>query len=178
MPKRWATSGIDLHLELHGSRVRSSLENALRDAIRTGRLAPGSRLPSSRALAADLAVARNTVAAAYGQLVAEGWLEARHGSGTRVAAPSLGVATPEPALAPRTRAPRFDLRAGMPDVSAFPRSAWLSAVRRTLRAAPYEAIGYPDPRGRPELRHALAAYLARARGVSAPPERIVVCSGF
>src|SRR5690348_11071149 len=85
MPKTWATSGVDLHVELGGGRVRVALESSLREAVRTGRLAAGSRLPSSRALAADLGVARNTVAAAYDQLVAEGWLEARQGSGTRVA---------------------------------------------------------------------------------------------
>lgn len=81
----WANSGIDLHLELAGPRVRARLEDALRDAVRSGRLGPGARLPSSRALARDLGVARNTVADAYGQLVAEGWLVARGGSGTRVA---------------------------------------------------------------------------------------------
>jgi GntR family transcriptional regulator/MocR family aminotransferase len=115
MSKTWATSGVDLHLDLRSSRVRSALEAALRDAVRTGRLMPGARLPSSRSLAADLSIARNTVAAAYGQLVAEGWLEARQGSGTRVAARPLA---PEPPAAPsttRTPPARFDLRAGMPD---------------------------------------------------------------
>ena len=89
MKKDWATSGLDLHLELGrdqpGHGVRAGLETALREAVRTGRLGPGVRLPSSRALAADLGVARNTVAEAYGQLVAEGWLTAVQGSGTRVA---------------------------------------------------------------------------------------------
>jgi GntR family transcriptional regulator / MocR family aminotransferase len=91
----WAISGVDLHLELNGNRVRAGLETALRDAVQTGRLAPGTRLPSSRALAADLGIARNSVAAAYGQLVAEGWLTAKQGSGTRVAA----AAAPGPAPA-------------------------------------------------------------------------------
>ena len=74
MQQSWANYGIDLHLELTGSRVRAGLEAALHDAMRTGRLGPGVRLPSSRDLAADLGVARNTVADAYSQLVAEGWL--------------------------------------------------------------------------------------------------------
>ncbi|WP_425588443.1 GntR family transcriptional regulator, partial [Streptomyces tremellae] len=84
-----SATGADLHLDLleprpgHGLRV--SLTEALREAVRGGRLAPGTRLPSSRALAADLSVARNTVADAYAELVAEGWLTARQGSGTRVA---------------------------------------------------------------------------------------------
>ena len=63
-------------------------------------------------------------------------------------------------------------------MSAFPRSAWLAAARRALLAAPAGALGYGDPRGHPELRQALAGYLARARGVRASPGRIVVCSGF
>ena len=61
---------------------------------------------------------------------------------------------------------------------AFPRTGWLSAARKALSAAPSQALGYSDPRGLPELRAALAGYLARARGVRASPERIVVCSGF
>src|ERR1700761_8474321 len=85
MADRWAIAGVDLHLRPLGSRVRAGLEDALREAVRDGRLVTGTRLPSSRALAADLGLARNTVAEAYAQLVAEGWLVARQGSGTRVA---------------------------------------------------------------------------------------------
>ena len=77
--------GLDLHLEVTGPRLRAALERALREAVQTGRLAAGTRLPASRTLAADLGIARNTVADAYGQLVAEGWLTAQQGSGTRVA---------------------------------------------------------------------------------------------
>ncbi|WP_416965278.1 GntR family transcriptional regulator, partial [Streptomyces sp. Agncl-13] len=87
MARSWATFGVDLHVEPTGTStgVRRGLTDALRDAVRTGRLAPGTRLPSSRSLAADLGIARNTVADAYADLVAEGWLTARQGSGTRVA---------------------------------------------------------------------------------------------
>src|ERR1700733_10908360 len=85
MASAWAISGVDLHLDLEGPRLRAGLETGLREAVSSGRLSAGTRLPSSRALAADLGVARNTVAEAYGQLVAEGWLTARQGSGTRVA---------------------------------------------------------------------------------------------
>ncbi|MFD6707424.1 PLP-dependent aminotransferase family protein, partial [Streptomyces roseolus] len=69
-------------------------------------------------------------------------------------------------------------RSGTPDLASFPRAAWLKAYRRALTAAPNEAFGYGDPRGRQELRTVLAEYLARARGVHARPERIVICSGF
>ena len=176
MEKTWAISGVDLHLELGGTRVRAGLESALREAVRSGRLATGVALPSSRALAADLGISRNTVASAYGQLVAEGWLAAERGSGTRVAAravPASSVA-PEPAA----RQLRYDLRPGQPDVSGFPRSTWLTASRRALSRASAETFGYPPAPGRPELRTALAEYLSRARGVRADPECVVVCSGF
>ncbi|NEA81766.1 winged helix-turn-helix transcriptional regulator, partial [Actinospica acidiphila] len=85
MAERWATFGIDLHLDPSGPGLRRGLTDALREAVRGGRLAPGTRLPSSRSLAADLGIARNTVADAYADLIAEGWLTARQGSGTRVA---------------------------------------------------------------------------------------------
>ncbi|RST00691.1 GntR family transcriptional regulator, partial [Streptomyces sp. WAC05950] len=86
MTDPWATFGADLHLDLSAGRgLRAGLTEALREAARSGRLAAGTRLPSSRTLAADLGIARNTVAEAYAELVAEGWLTARQGSGTRVA---------------------------------------------------------------------------------------------
>ena len=179
MAEHRATSGIDLHLEPAGPGLRRGLTDALREAVRTGRLAPGTRLPSSRSLAADLGIARNTVADAYGDLVAEGWLTARQGSGTRVAERS--VVRPAREAAPPRREPArpaYDLVPGRPDLASFPRAAWLKAARRALARAPHEALGYGDPRGRPELRTALADYLSRARGVRADPERIVICSGF
>ncbi|MFD5635414.1 PLP-dependent aminotransferase family protein [Streptomyces sp. NPDC127077] len=179
MGKTWATLGVDLHVEPTGSGIRKGLTEALREAVRGGRLAPGTRLPSSRSLAADLGIARNTVAESYADLVAEGWLTARQGSGTRVAERS--VVRPGPQAAPRRREqarPAYDLVPGSPDLASFPRTAWLKAARRALARAPHEAFGYGDPRGRPELRTALAGYLSRARGVRADPERIVVCSGF
>ncbi|HET6353047.1 PLP-dependent aminotransferase family protein [Streptomyces sp.] len=180
MTDSWATFGADLHLELRGSGLRAGLMDALREAVRTGRLAPGTRLPSSRSLAADLGIARNTVADAYAELVAEGWLTAQQGSGTRVA--RRAEPRKPPASAPRTRpargGPRYSLMAGSPDLASFPRAEWLKAARRALTAAPHEAFGYGDARGRTELRTVLADYLARARGVYADPERIVICSGF
>lgn len=142
---------------------------------------PGTRLPPYRSLAADLGIARNTVADAYAELVAEGWLTARQGSGTRVAerAEPLGAPARVPRKAPpRARGPRHHLRQGTPDASAFPRAAWAASYRRALTQAPNEAFGPGDPAGRVELREALTAYLARARGVRTEPSRIVVCSGF
>ncbi|MFD5447780.1 PLP-dependent aminotransferase family protein [Streptomyces sp. NPDC127100] len=178
MAKPWSTLGVDLHLEPAGPGLRRGLTDALREAVRTGRLAAGTRLPSSRALAADLGIARNTVADAYADLVAEGWLTARQGSGTRVADRAV---VPPAGSAPRPRVstrPAYDLRPGTPDLASFPRAEWLRAARRALNAAPHDALGYGDPRGRPELRTALAGYLARARGVRTDPERLLVLGGF
>lgn len=187
MEEHWATSSddgpsagsVDLHLALAGPRLRDGLIDALREAVRTGRLVPGTRLPSSRALAADLGIARNTVADSYAELIAEGWLIAQQGSGTRVAR----RATPRGAapLVSRAMTPRhltYELMPGTPNLAGFPRSAWLAAARRALTAAPHDAFGYGDPAGRVELRTVLSEYLARARGVNATPERIVLCSGF
>ncbi|MFF2845057.1 PLP-dependent aminotransferase family protein [Streptomyces sp. NPDC058001] len=178
MEESWATSGFDLHVDARGAGVRKGLTDALRDAVRGGRLAPGTRLPSSRTLAVDLGIARNTVADAYADLVAEGWLTARQGSGTRV----TERAVPRPETPARRRpadsGPTHDFTPGTPDLASFPRAAWLKAARRALTDAPNDAFGYGDPRGRVELRTALSGYLARARGVRADPDRILVCAGF
>ncbi|MFF4254518.1 PLP-dependent aminotransferase family protein [Streptomyces sp. NPDC001663] len=186
MAKSWVNSaeriGADLHLELAGSGGRrAALIAALREAVRSGRLAPSTRLPPYRSLAADLGVARNTVADAYAELVAEGWLTARQGSGTRVAErtePLRHAARAPRKAPPRARGPRHDLRQGTPDASAFPRAAWLASYRRAVQQAPSEVFGPGDPAGRVELREALTEYLARARGVRTEPDRIVICSGF
>jgi GntR family transcriptional regulator / MocR family aminotransferase len=178
MPESWAISGRDLHLDLGRSGRREVLERALREAVQSGRLPPGTLLPPSRALAGDLGIARNTVAEAYTQLVAEGWLTARQGSGTRVAEHQR---PPEPALTPPVPVGHplpYDLRAGFPDVSAFPHTEWLAAARAALAAAPSSSYGYGHPQGTPELRTALAGYLARTRGVRVTPDRVVVCAGF
>ncbi|MFJ4901879.1 PLP-dependent aminotransferase family protein [Streptomyces sp. NPDC088727] len=181
MTDPWATFGADLHIDPTGATgLRAGLMDALREAARTGRLAPGTRLPSSRTLAADLGIARNTVADAYAELVAEGWLTARQGSGTRVARraePRRGTTRTPRSRPPRT-SPAYSLMPGSPDLSTFPRAEWLKAARRAITSAPNDALGYGDPRGRVELRTVLADYLSRARGVYADPDRIVICSGF
>jgi GntR family transcriptional regulator/MocR family aminotransferase len=183
MTDSWATSastvfGSDLHLDLEGPGLRAGLAEALRTAVRTGRLAAGTRLPSSRSLAADLGVARNTVADSYAELVAEGWLTAQQGSGTRVAT-RAEPRRPEPAVRRISPSrPTYRLLPGSPNLAEFPRTQWLAASRRALSAAPDDALGYGDPLGRMELRTVLAEYLARSRGVYAEPERVVISSGF
>lgn len=174
-----ARSVSGLHLDLDGTGLRTSLAESLREAVRTGRLAPGTRLPSSRSLAADLGVARNTVADSYAELVAEGWLTAQQGSGTRVATRAQPRRTDPPVRRGQGTARRTHrLLPGSPNLADFPRTQWLAASRRALTAAPHDAYDYGDAVGRVELRVALSDYLARSRGVYAEPDRIVICSGI
>ena len=157
--------------------LRVQLEEQLRAGVRSGRLHAGTALPSTRALAAELGVARGVVVEAYGQLVAEGFLVARRGSATRVARVAPAAA-PAPAPVARLPAVRFDLRPESADRGAFPRRAWLAASRRALAAAADADLGYGAWAGAPPLRAALAAYLGRARGVVAEPDHIVVTAGI
>jgi GntR family transcriptional regulator / MocR family aminotransferase len=179
MAEDW--SSLDLHLPsgpLPGR--RAGLEHALREAVRDGRLAPGTPLPSSRALARDLQVSRGTVTQAYDQLVAEGYLASKPRSGIRVAdrpapPPSPAAAPPSTTLMPVRGS---DLRSGLPDLSAFPRREWLAAARQVMQSAPNTVFGYGDPAGDLSLREALAEYLGRARGVVATADRVFVCAGY
>jgi GntR family transcriptional regulator/MocR family aminotransferase len=155
--------------------LRAQLEDGLREAVRSGRLQARARLPATRALASDLGVSRRLVVDAYAQLLAEGYLIARRGAGTFVADAASAVAAP--AVEPEPRAAVFDFFPGYPDLASFPRRAWLRALRESLRQAPDRAFGYPDPRGAPELRRALADHLRRVRGVVADPQSIVICAG-
>ncbi|MFB4282373.1 PLP-dependent aminotransferase family protein [Nonomuraea sp. MTCD27] len=175
---RTRSPGLELPLDLPGwGARRRALEEALRAAIRAGRLVAGTRLPSSRDLAGQLGLSRGTVTQAYEQLVAEGWLTSVQGSGTRVAERGAEPAGPRAAALPPA-APRHDLRPGRRDAQSFPRDAWARAMRHALREAPSDAFGDGDPRGRIELRTTLAAYLGRVRGVRADPAHLVVCSGY
>lgn len=171
---------MDLHLDLDGAEgrsLRARIEHSLREAVRSGRLPPGSRLPATRRLCAELGVSRGVVAEAYSQLAAEGYLQTRRGAGTVVAATAVSqLASVSPAGLPVQ--PRHDLNPFRPALAAFPRSAWIAAIARVAGSAPHEALGYPDPAGMPELRSALAAYLGRARGVRTTPEQIVIVSGL
>jgi len=181
MAEQWTSSGLDLHLHLdRDNGLRAGLEQALREAVRVGRLVPGVRLPSSRALAQELGIARGTVTQVYEQLSAEGYLTALPRSGVVVAPrpaprPTLSLS---PALSFRRPAAGFDLRPGLPDLSMFPRSEWLAATRHVLRTMPNAALSYGNPAGCIELRGALAGYLGRARGVITSPNNIIVCAGY
>ncbi|MGH2428977.1 MAG: PLP-dependent aminotransferase family protein [Candidatus Limnocylindria bacterium] len=164
-----------LEIDLKRGRLRRSVREALRVAVQDGRLAAGTRLPSSRRLAADLEVSRGVTSDAYDQLVSEGYLEMRARSAPVVASVT-GAPPPEPE--PQRPVARFDFIANAPDVSLFPRRAWARAVEHALHRAPDLALDYGDHRGRIELREALSTYLARVRAVRIDPSRIVVTQGF
>ena len=158
--------------------LRTQLEGGLREAIRSGRLRPDERLPSSRELARALGVSRGLVVDCFDQLQAEGYLVARPGSATRVAGSARA-----PAPAPRRPAPaapvlEVDFLPAVPDLAGFPRGDWAWAVREACREAPTAAFDYGDPRGSEVLRTILAGYLGRVRGAAADADRIVVCTGF
>jgi GntR family transcriptional regulator/MocR family aminotransferase len=157
--------------------LHEQIEASLRDDIRRGRLPAGTRLPSSRGLAAALGVSRGVVTEAYGQLASEGYLSVRQGAPVRVATAVRAPIQRPPAASLLERFP-YDFHPGTPDLAAFPREAWLRSLRAALRAGALEAIGYGDPRGAPQLREALAAYLGRVRSVDADPEHMLICTGF
>jgi GntR family transcriptional regulator / MocR family aminotransferase len=180
MAIEWSGLSPDLLLRVDRTAaepLRAQLENGLRDAIRSGRLAAGERLPSSRELARQLGLSRGLVQDCYGQLYAEGYLTTRAGSATRVAAVGAAAAT-RPASPRIGPALTVDFRAGVPDLAGFPRADWAWAQREACRSVPTASLDYGDPRGDPDLRRVLAGYLRRVRAVAVDPDHLVICAGF
>ncbi len=197
-----------IELDRTGARpLRDQLYDRLRLAVGDGRLRAGARVPPTRALAVQLGVSRFTVEDAYARLVAEGYLEGRHGSGTFVldgaatasaeanrTAAAGGMEGPPPSrrwsawgarlvppVADRQPAagtePRFAFRSGMPALDAFPHAVWNRLLMAEARAASPPTRDYGPSAGYPPLREAIAGYLARSRGLAADPARVVVTSG-
>ncbi len=167
---------MDLDIEFKvGVPLRRQLEHALRMAIRSGRLVAGSAVPPSRELADELGVSRGVVVDSYSQLTTEGYLTARRGSATRVAVLAPPARPPERRQLPPPARYRYELRPGLADYHRFPRAAWKSALVRALRDLSDGRLTYADHRGVPELRNAVAEYLARMRGVVVDPELVVIC---
>ena len=178
-------------------RITHRIVDAIRRQIANGVLAPGAPLPSTRALAEEWGVSRTTVTAAYEQLIAEGYLDARQGARTRVASGLLASPATRPTLAGTPArlsaygrvlaefdlppqpgvAPRIaDFRYGDLSSADFPRLAWRKAVNATL-LRPGARLRYGDPRGSPRLREALQGYLWRARGLRCEAEQVIVVNG-
>ncbi|WP_200308918.1 MocR-like pyridoxine biosynthesis transcription factor PdxR [Streptomyces adelaidensis] len=156
--------------------LHERVKRALRAAIRQGRIEVGAALPPSRQLAADLGCSRWAVTEAYSQLVAEGYLEARTGSATRVRWSNESDADSLRPANQQAPAARFDLAPGLPDLRAFPRRRWADAVRAQVTTMAFTEFGYPPPGGHPRLRRLLAEYLGRSRGVSATGQDVTVCT--
>lgn len=159
--------------------LATQLTGWLRDAMLSGALAPGERLPSTRGLAAQLGVSRTVVTEAYQQLYAEGWLDGRHGSGTFVAQldetprPAPPAPVRKKAADPAGR-PLISFVAGDPWVRDYDEAAWRRAWRKAADLPPGDD---PDPYGLPYLRELLAAHLRRTRAVAVEPENILVTRG-
>ncbi len=167
---------ILLQLARDAGPLHLQIERGVREAIRSGRLRRGATLPSSRSLAHDLGVSRGVVVEAYAQLLAEGFLVGRGGSGTFVAAEMAPVSDEPPA--PRPASVRYDFRPGLPDLALFPRIAFARATRQVLRSLSPADLDYAVPQGSHVLRAALAEYVGRVRQVVATPSTLVVCTGF
>lgn len=169
--------------------IQSQIARQIRSLVLSGRLRPQSRLPSTRALAEELAVARATVVEAYDQLLSEGYVETRSGSGTRVAAelPEALLATgTAPAARPRRaaqgeavpkRAAARPFRAGLVDWDHFPHDAWGKLLGRYWRNPPVTLVEHSDPFGWMALREAIARHLYEWRGISCEAGRVVITAG-
>jgi len=169
--------------------LTSWLAGAIRAAIIDGRLPAGTLLPASRLLAGDLGISRGVVVTAYQRLADEGLVSGRPGTGTRVSGlaprpvrqkkdplrPGQAGATVLPQ--PWRAGAELDLSPGVPDLSGFPRAAWLRAERSVLDRASVAELGYGDPRGSEWLRRELAGWLARTRGLRAAADDIIIVSG-
>jgi GntR family transcriptional regulator/MocR family aminotransferase len=194
-----------LYLRLDGQgALHRQAYRALRQAILERRLAPGAKLPATRQLAREIGLSRNTVLAAYEQLVAEGYASARVGSGTSVCETLPAAARTRPLPRSQAREPHlsafgarlaagiprgqaswslpreplpYDFRYGEPAYADLPLATWARLLGRRARRLSVRRLAYQPPGGAPELREALAAYLARARGVRAAPEQVLVLRG-
>ena len=187
--------------------LNQRLYRGLRQSILEGRLAPGTRLPSTRNLAGDLGLSRNVVLMAFDKLLDEGYVEARVGSGTYVSTslPDAAIApwrsrVPETASAPPPQlsvqarrvlalaplpaptAPirsglRYEFRYGLPGIADFPADAWSRVIARRARGLRIGSLRYGRARGYQPLREAIARYVTRARGVVASPEQVIIVNG-
>jgi GntR family transcriptional regulator/MocR family aminotransferase len=166
--------------------LQSQLARQLKQAVQRGDLAPGEPVPSTRELAADLQISRNTAVGAYDQLVSEGYLEARPRSGLFVMEALAGhtlpaavpVTTPAVRPLPRLTAPP-PFHPCQPDVRLFPMGTWNRLRGRALRNNGSAILHYQSryTMGLPMLQRELAAYLRDSRGVRCEPEQVAVTSG-
>ncbi len=173
-----AGAGLPIRLDPTIPNQALRVRAGLRDAITGGRLRPGLRLPSSRALAEELGVGRNAVVAAFEHLIGDGLIEARRGAGTYVAAalpPPPGAPT-KPDFAPKSVV-RRPCALGVTHVEPALLARLGAAARRRIAGATAEALGYGDPRGDARLRARIAEFLAVNRGLRCDPDCVMIVSG-
>lgn len=162
--------------------LTKQIYRTIKEDILSGTLNQGTKLPSSRELAKDLHVARNVVIESYEQLLAEGYVCARRGSGTYVCEavrlekskterPHAGAAHIGQAV------DKISFRTGVPDLNAIPIKKWAQAYREAIASVKPAQLDYQNPFGAYELRYQLSLYLNRVRGVSAAPENILITNG-
>src|SRR6266849_9530675 len=157
----------------------------IRTRILRGELQAGEHLPSSRELASELHVSRIVILEAYDQLLAEGYIESRQGSGTYVAQGTyLEEASEEQQPhshelidSQKEISHAIDFRSGIPALDLFPRKIWAQLAQRVYTESPHAVFGYDNPEGRHELRNVLSRYLLKTRGVRCHPDQIVITSG-
>ena len=185
-----------LHVSLVGRKdLRGEIYRQVRRAILHRQLRPGDRLPPSRELARELAVARATVTVAYERLAAEGFVSFRQGAGTfvservaeternKTAHRSSGVLRPRQiwqsiTLPTAFKEPaRFDFRTGLGDASLFPDREWRRAVTGALRSSTTKAGLYERSAGRRDLREAIVRHIAVSRSVEASADDVIVTNG-
>ncbi|MFD2023961.1 PLP-dependent aminotransferase family protein [Promicromonospora aerolata] len=186
---------VDLAVDLSQRTGRTdAIYRALHTALTSGRVRAGEQLPSTRVLADDLGVSRASVATAYERLVAEGFLEARTGSGTFATAAASDT-PPAPRRGPSALRPRagwrwtarptsgdvpvptYDFRVGIPDASLFPFDTWRRLLAAESRSGGPAAGAYGGPAGLPRFRAAVARYVAGSRGVHAGPDDVIATTG-
>ena len=174
---------MDLSINIdRGARtpVAGQIAAAIGAAIHDGRLSPGARLPSWHDLAVQLGVARGTVRAAYDSLRDQQLIVTAGAAGTRVARQAVraGTAPERPATPPPRLAAPVPFQVGVPGQDVFPFKTWSRIMGRAARAAAAQPLGYPDPRGEPVLRAAIAAYLGIARGIACHPSQVFIANGY
>ena len=160
-----------------------------RGAIAQGTLKPGDRIPSARALAKEMGVARGTVEVAYSLLASEGYIQARGQAGTVVAPDVQPAHAPPPVAAAPAEVPGDGpgwrepsglrpFQMGLPALDEFPRKLWARLGARQLRGLQSADLAYPPSGGLPALRSATAAYLQVARGIHCQPSQVFITSGY
>lgn len=177
-----------LYLEIDKNKkrlIKAQIYNQLREKILSGELEAGMRLPSSRELASELNISRNTVLSAYEMLISEGYVNSVSGSGVYINKGVKAIRQPDEIMDIRISSVSdevitqdvIDFDSGIPAIDLFPRGKWNRVVTQAFNEAPISVLGYDHPEGRPELRRVVADYLLKARGIKCKPEQIIITTG-